>query len=210
MFSNPIQVLYLFLALCLCIPVHEASHALVAFWLGDPTAKAHGRISLNPRRHLDFLGTILIFLVHFGWGIPTPINPRNLAHPRRDEALIAFAGPLSNLFLAFLLGTLLVYLPADLPLFVRYFFEYTLNLSLVLFLFNLLPFAPLDGSKIIQIFVPKRYRIQYHAYLERGPVLLITLVILDRLLSLFFGFSLFGFLLTDALEYLRVLIGISS
>ena len=96
-----VEVIYYILALVIVVTIHECSHAWVAYKLGDPTAKMAGRISLNPFRHLDVLGTLMIFIAHFGWGKPVPFNYFNLKHPRRDSALIAMAGPISNLLSAF-------------------------------------------------------------------------------------------------------------
>lgn len=185
------EIIYLIIALAVCISVHEASHALVAYWLGDPTAKMEGRISLNPMRHLDLFGTLMILIAQFGWGKPTPYNPHNLNHPKRDSALIALAGPISNLFTAILAKALLSYLPFYSEFLFGILFG-IYSLSVVLFLFNLLPIAPLDGSKFIGIFIPNRLKIQYNEFLRQGPVYLIGLVILDRLLMVVFNFSLLG------------------
>ncbi len=185
-----IELLYLIIALAVCVSVHEASHAWVAWKLGDPTAKIEGRVSLNPLRHLDLLGTLMIFLVHFGWGKPVPFNERNLKHPRRDSALIALAGPGANLLTAMLLSVIIRYTP--LPSMGVEIVRAIFSLSLVLFLFNLIPIAPLDGSKLVGLIVPEKYDYQYQQFLAKGPVILILLIVGDRLLQEISGFSILG------------------
>ncbi len=185
------EIIYLVIALAICVSVHEASHAWVAYKLGDPTAKNAGRVTLNPLKHLDPLGTIMIFIAHFGWGKPVPFNYYNLKHPRRDAALIAIAGPISNLFTAFLIAIILKYLQ-NLPLFVLGMLQTTFSLSIVLFLFNLLPIAPLDGSKLIGLVVPRSQERWYQEFLSKGPFFLIILIVIDRLITSVSGFSILG------------------
>ncbi len=184
------QIIYLIIALAVCISVHEASHAWVAYKLGDPTAKMAGRVSLNPMRHLDLMGTIMIFIAHFGWGKPVPFNYHNLKHPRRDTALIAIAGPLSNLITAFLIAILIKYLTMPFVLFEVLRSIYAL--SIVLFLFNLIPIAPLDGSKLIGLIVPHSMENWYQRFLSQGPMYIILLIVFDRLIAGVTGFSFFG------------------
>jgi len=184
------QIIYLIIALAVCISVHEAAHAWVAYKLGDPTAKMAGRVSLNPMRHLDLLGTIMIFIAHFGWGKPVPFNYHNLKHPRRDTALIAIAGPFSNLITAFIIAILIKYLSMPFILFEVLRSIYTL--SIVLFLFNLIPIAPLDGSKLIGLIVPHTMENWYQRFLSQGPMYIILLIVFDRLIAGVTGFSFFG------------------
>ena len=184
------QIIYLIIALAVCISVHEASHAWVAYKLGDPTAKMAGRVSLNPMRHLDLMGTIMIFIAHFGWGKPVPFNYHNLKHPRRDTALIAIAGPLSNLITAFIIAILIKYLSMPFVLFEVLRSIYAL--SIVLFLFNLIPIAPLDGSKLIGLIVPHSMENWYQRFLSQGPMYIILLIVFDRLIAGVTGFSFFG------------------
>ena len=132
------------------ITVHEAAHALTASLLGDPTAKWEGRISLNPLRHLDPMGTLSLFIFHLGWGKPVPYNPNNFKYPTRDAILTALAGPFANLCTA-LLGILLLkyIIPAETVLSQMISGITIINLSLMVF--NLLPIPPLDGSKLLLI-----------------------------------------------------------
>ena len=185
------EIIYLVVALAICISVHEASHAWAAYKLGDPTAKNAGRVTLNPLKHLDPLGTIMIFIAHFGWGKPVPFNYYNLKHPRRDTALIAIAGPISNLLTAFLIAIIFKYIQ-NLPLFILGMLQATFSLSIVLFLFNLLPIAPLDGSKLVGLVVPRSQEQWYQEFLSKGPFFLIILIVLDRLIAGVSGFSILG------------------
>ena len=134
--------------------LHEWAHAFTAWKLGDLTAKAEGRVSFNPLRHLDPLGLLFIVVMGFGWAKPVRFNPDNLAHPRRDRALIAAAGPLSNLIvgLAILscLKLALLYISGFyLPLMAAKILFYAASVNLGLFAFNILPLPPLDGSHIL-------------------------------------------------------------
>lgn len=184
------EFVYILVALLIALSVHEAAHAWVAYLLGDPTAKMQGRVSLNPMRHLDPLGTFMIFVAHFGWGKPVPYDERNLKNPKRDAALIALAGPASNLLTAFLIGVIFKYVQLNqMPVFISGILAATYQLSIVLFLFNLLPIAPLDGSKLIGLIVPAKYDGWYHDFLSKGPYILILFIIIDRLLIAMISFS---------------------
>jgi len=184
------EILYLVIALAVCVTVHEAAHAWVAFKLGDPTAKMEGRVSLNPMKHLDILGTIMIFIAHFGWGKPVPFNYNNLKHPRRDAAFISIAGPLTNLLTAVVIAVLIKYLPLpDLPFEIL---RAVYSLSIILFLFNLIPISPLDGSKLLGLVIPRSREDWYMRFLSQGPIYIILLIIADRLIAEITGFSFFG------------------
>jgi Zn-dependent protease len=182
--------IYLLIALAVCITVHEAAHAWVAYKLGDPTAKIAGRVSLNPMKHLDILGTVMIFIAHFGWGKPVPFNYYNLKHPRRDSALIAIAGPTSNLLTAFVIAILFKYV--NMPVFIYQTLQTIFMLSIVLFLFNLIPISPLDGSKLVGLIIPRSKEDWYQRYLSQGPMIIILLIIFDRVLAGVTGFSFFA------------------
>ncbi|MCX6734785.1 MAG: site-2 protease family protein [Candidatus Peregrinibacteria bacterium] len=191
---DPMQVLSFLVALLATLTFHEASHALVAYYLGDPTAKMEGRLSLNPVNHLDPMGT-MIFLITWtvGWGKPVPVNPRNFKHPVRDSALVALAGPVSNLAFAFVIALLWKYLGtymwAPLLLFVQTLF----HMNVFLAIFNLFPFPPLDGSKILGLIIPKRWYGIYANYLESGVKYLVVIMLVDVfILGNIFGFSIFS------------------
>ena len=159
-----------FLALIVAITIHEFSHAFIADRLGDPTPRAHGRLSLNPLSHLDPLGTLMLLLAHIGWGKPVPIDPYNFQNPRRDELLTALAGPAANLTLAVLLSLIYSIIPSSLP-YTPVSILISINVSLAIF--NLLPLPPLDGSKIFLGFFP-----HFTEAMSRSGYLLLALLLL--------------------------------
>ncbi len=175
----------------------------MAYKLGDPTARNLGRLTLNPLKHLDPVGTLCMILFHFGWARPVPINSRYFKHSRRDMALTAAAGPLSNFIMAFL-GLLLYrifyrvllafppvsqftyYLQYALLMLLSYF--HSLNLSLGVF--NLIPVPPLDGSRIFLTFLPAKYYfgiMQYERYIQLALLLLLWTRVLTLPLSSLVG-----------------------
>ena len=160
--------------------LHEWAHAFTAWKLGDLTAKEEGRVSFNPLRHLDPLGLLFIVVMGFGWAKPVRFNPDNLAHPRRDRALIAVAGPLSNLALG--LGILsclklaIFFIPGFyLPLMAAKIVFYAASVNLGLFAFNSIPLPPLDGSHIL--FSGMRLDVQTENRLLKFGALALLLVI---------------------------------
>lgn len=190
--------LLIFLAIIVAaITVHEFAHALVADRLGDPTPRASGRLSLNPLAHLDPLGTIMLFLVRFGWGKPVPIDPYNFSHPRRDETLVSLAGPFSNLLLAFVISRLIPFLPNFAPFLYEFFL-----INLYIAFFNLLPVPPLDGSKIFLNLIPVDKSIEWRQALNQyGPILLIALALLP-----IGGANLIGLILQPPVVFLSRLL----
>lgn len=166
-------------SLIIVISLHEFCHALAADKLGDPTPRAYGRLTLNPLAHIDPIGTILLPLIGvisgfpvLGWAKPTPIDPYNFKNPRRDETIVALAGPFSNFILAI-----------SLSLFHSSFATYVGNISLFLGIFNLLPIPPLDGSKILLNLLPVDEADKIEASFERYGYLLIALLLISGLLS---------------------------
>jgi len=149
--------------LLLCLPMHEYAHAWAAKKLGDDTAWMHGRLTLNPAKHLDLFGTLMILFVGFGYAKPVPVNPRNFKDYKKGMALTAVAGPLSNLILA-VAFCLLAYIAAlftidthnDLAFLVRDFFRIIFFSNVTLMVFNLIPFPPLDGSRILDLVLPSK------------------------------------------------------
>ncbi|GIW60419.1 MAG: peptidase [Patescibacteria group bacterium] len=168
--QNPAIFGVIILSLVISLSVHEFAHALVSFKLGDPTAKYLGRVTLNPRAHIDPLGMAFLVIAGFGWGRPVPFNPLNLKNPKRDSALIALAGPASNFVLASAAALLLRFLGQDsligaiLYLLVFY--------NLVLGVFNLMPFHPLDGFKIVGGFLPNKLAVQWYQMQSYGIIIL--------------------------------------
>jgi Zn-dependent protease len=149
----------------LALTFHEYAHAYMAYRYGDDTARQSGRLTLNPLRHLDPLGTIMIFIVHFGWAKPVPVNPNRLRNPKKDMLWISAAGPLANMVLALASGLLIRVLltigvtPDRHTAIGLLFFMVimSLQINLALAIFNILPIAPLDGSKILFALLPVRY-----------------------------------------------------
>jgi Zn-dependent protease len=176
------ETVLVILILIYSIILHEISHGYVAYKLGDPTAKYEGRLTLNPVSHIDPFGTVLIpFLTFifsgfiFGWAKPVPYNPNFLKDPKKDSILIAIAGPLTNILIAILFSffyALSLKLGSS-SLFTEVF-DYAVRINLVLAFFNLLPFPPLDGSKIMLYFLP----IELYAYLETLGLFLVFIFIL--------------------------------
>lgn len=168
-------------AVLLCLTVHETCHGLAALALGDPTARDQRRLSLNPLRHIDWLGLAMMFAAGFGWAKAVPVDPGHFRKPKQGMALTALAGPLSNFLLA-LLAILLskaVYLYAPYGAFWEVLFDFLLYtvapLSIGLGLFNLLPIPPLDGAKVLGAFLPDRTYFALMRYERYGMFLLLAL-----------------------------------
>ncbi len=174
----------------IALSFHECAHAYAAYRRGDDTARQLGRLSLNPLRHLDPLGTIMIFLVHFGWAKPVPVNPLRLKNPRKDMLWIAAAGPISNMLLALVSGLVLRTLfsiegtpdvQTATPMgFVIFMLIMSLKINLALAIFNILPIAPLDGSKILSGILPAGFANFIRVLEHYGPFILIGLIIIGR------------------------------
>lgn len=170
-------------AALICVPVHEYAHGYVAWKLGDPTAKQSGRLTLNPLRHFDPVGVVLLILFGFGWARPVPVDTRYFKNPKRDMAITSLAGPLSNFVLAFLM---LVLLSASIRIFsysafVQFLINLMLNIALLsigLGVFNLLPIPPLDGSKILFSFLPERIYYTILRYERYGMIIMIAIIYL--------------------------------
>ena len=188
-----IEFLFFLVALIIAVDVHEASHALVAYYLGDPTAKIRGRLTLNPIKHLDLMGS-LVFLItqRIGWGKPVPVNPGNFKHPVRDDALTALAGPMSNFILAFAVALPLRYLGDAMPEVLSTILWMVFHVSIFLGIFNFFPFPPLDGSKILGLIIPKSWHRGYMQFLMKGNKYFIVVILVDIfILQSILGFSFF-------------------
>ncbi len=169
-------------ALLLAVTLHEVAHGYVADRLGDPTARFHGRLTLNPLPHIDPLGALAFVIAGFGWAKPVPVNARNLRRPVRDMAWVAAAGPVSNLLVAFVALVALVvvqravsaaFLHEPLVGLLRYVYVFNLGLAL----FNLIPLPPLDGGHFLPYFLPRRSWAMLARLEQLGPFLLILLVV---------------------------------
>jgi len=199
-----LTVFYL-LALVFVLTMHEWAHAFVATRLGDPTPERLGRLSFNPLRHLDPVGTLALFLVGLGWAKPVPVNPRNFKHPIWDEGLTALAGPLMNLIIAVFAGALSVLFVEGSIM--REFFNAVLDLSLYLMLFNLLPIPPLDGSHFWVLLLPPSWRESVVIWLERHAVWFLVFLLVDtQFLAQYLGFSLVSSTVAAGTYWLKTLI----
>lgn len=189
------DLIFLLLILLFSVVVHEVSHGFVAERLGDSTARLAGRLTLNPIKHLDPFGSVILPLllslipggIVFGWAKPVPYNPMNLKNPERGGAFIAIAGPLSNIFLALVFAAFLritdfVYLPSFLVLNLGELFSKIVLINIVLAVFNLVPLPPLDGSKVLFALLPKSAD-RFKLIFERSGMFLL-------LIFIFFGFRL--------------------
>ena len=183
---------------------HEYAHGWMANRLGDPTAKNAGRLTLNPLAHLDPLGTLMIVIVHFGWAKPVPVNPFNLADPKKDMLKIALAGPVSNVLMAAATGMLIrlmqgmgMRVDSSFLGFFQYMLYFLVMINLVLAIFNMIPIPPLDGSKILFGLLPAEYEESFIRYESKGPILLLGLVIVNN----FLGIPIFSTIISPFVTY---------
>ena len=195
LFDDPAGFLWLAvlvaISLVTAITFHEFSHAMVATGLGDHTARHSGRLSLNPIRHLDPTGTVMIFIAGFGWGKPVPVNHHRLSHGNTGMALVAAAGPLSNLVMAFLLAVpikigLLDWNPSlvnvgagGIHQGLSELLSLMILLNVLLAVFNLIPLAPLDGSRVVGGLLRGSASESYNKLEKYGPVILVGLILVD-------------------------------
>jgi Zn-dependent protease len=167
---------------------HEFSHAFVASRLGDPTARNMGRLTLNPLAHLDLIGSLMLVFVGFGWAKPVPVDAHYLHSPRRDMALIAIAGPVSNVIFAIgcsillhglAVGSLLAGSGAG-QIIVTLFLQ-AIWINIILAVFNIIPVPPLDGSRILAGIVPEQWNHGYEQFERVGPLFLFGIILLGSL-----------------------------
>lgn len=187
LFNSPLAFLFWFLALIIAITIHEFAHAYAADRLGDPTPRLMGRLTLDPRSHLDPIGTLMILFARFGWGKPVQFDPYNLENPKRDSAIISLAGPASNLLLAAAASILLHALNrfglslfgnsiSVLPTLLFAFLQPVIMMNVILAIFNLVPIHPLDGFKIVGGLLPNEYARQWQELESYGMIFLIFLI----------------------------------
>ncbi|MFA5945902.1 MAG: site-2 protease family protein [Patescibacteria group bacterium] len=182
--ASPIIALAWAVALIVSLTVHEFSHALVGKWRGDTTAEDMGRLTLNPLAHLDIFGTLMLLVVGFGWAKPVPFDPRRLANPLFDGAVIAMAGPFANMVMAVLAGVAfrelgkagMLATTSALPAFLIF----VVLVNMLLLFFNLIPVPPLDGSKVLDAGLEQAGAYKARVLLEQyGPRILLVLVVLS-------------------------------
>lgn len=183
------QLIILAPPLLLALTLHEVAHGYVAYRLGDPTAKALGRLSLNPLKHLDPIGTIAFFFIKFGWAKPVPVNPRYFKNPKKDMLWVALAGPVTNLLLAvasaalakaiWLGASLMPYSPLGEAILVpvSHMLIASVWINLVLCIFNFLPIPPLDGSRILTGLLPNKLAAKYIQFERYGFILVLVLAL---------------------------------
>jgi len=177
---EPVTAILIVIIVLISVVIHEVSHGYAALWLGDTTAYYEGRLTLNPLKHLDWFGSVLLPLllsfsgVIFGWAKPVPYNPYNLRNRRWGELAVAIAGPVSNLLLAFIFGTFIRFIGTDSSMFMVA--ALIVQVNIVLAVFNLIPIPPLDGSKILFALFPKQYG-AWRDILERWGMLFVLLFI---------------------------------
>lgn len=199
-----------FVVFC-CLPVHELAHGYIAYKLGDDTAKKQGRLTFNPFAHLNPIGTIMIFLFGIGYARPVPVNPNRFKNPKGGMALVAIAGPLSNLLMAFVFNFVYIALAANFNMTgfmgaVMYFFYFAAWVNITLAVFNLFPIPPLDGSKVLAALLPNRIYNKYMMYERYIMIALFVLLftgVLDKPISIVSGFFMRLISYLPALIFMR-------
>ncbi len=191
------------------IILHEISHAQVSLWLGDDTAKRTGRLSLNPLKHIDWFGTVILPLlmyftagVVYGYAKPVPLNPYNYRNLKRDTGLTALAGPVTNLLIAILFALFFHLNPG--AMFIQQVCLYVVFFNLLLAFFNLIPIPPLDGSKVLGMFLSDEAYFKWTAQERRGMLFLFGLIMVSSLLRL----NIVGRLIMPPIAFVMGLLGL--
>lgn len=188
-------------AILYCLSIHEFAHGWISYKLGDPTARNLGRLTLNPIKHIDPFGFIALLVAGFGWAKPVPINMRYFKKPKRDMALSALAGPVANLLSAFFFAFVYVLVnkltddyiidnimsitesQIQICTFINMIFFFFVYLNISLALFNLIPIPPLDGSHILDFFLPRKVYVLYHKYDQYISLILMAVLICTDFVS---------------------------
>ncbi|OPX28856.1 MAG: site-2 protease family protein [Candidatus Cloacimonas sp. 4484_143] len=202
--------------LLITLTIHEFSHGYVAYLLGDDTAKRAGRLTLNPISHIDPFGLIMLFIARIGWAKPVPINPYNFQNYKRDTAITAAAGPISNFIMAILLSLIfkvikvadpdIMYQASAMSQFWLGMLLYAILINLALGLFNLIPIPPMDGSKILGGFLSDEAYYRYTAKEKQG----VRILMIIFMLSFVFRIPLISYIIMPPLNFfLKLLTGIT-
>ena len=216
-FTYLLNILLSVIPALVCITLHELSHGFVAYKLGDDTAKNAGRLTLNPIKHLDIMGLIMMVVFHFGWAKPVPVNMYKFKDPKRGMAITALAGPVSNILITivFLFIYGLLYIPlqlSDVGQYILQMIMITAYISLGLAVFNLIPVPPLDGSKVLFSLMSDEKYYKLMRYEHYGMIILLVLIASDVLgaplqmvtqavFKFLFAFAEWGFSLSRILFY---------
>ena len=195
----------------LTMPVHEFAHAFSAYKLGDKSQKYMGRLTLNPFAHIDYIGALAILFVGFGWAKPVQVNPMYFKNPKVGMAVTSFAGPFANLITAFVcmllynfIGFINVFAQSSIIVYAASLFSYIAEINIGLAVFNLVPFPPLDGSKVLAVILPDRiyYKVmQYENYLYFILIILVATGVLSRPIGIVSDFVFILFIFITSLPF---------
>lgn len=203
------RIVFVIPAILIALSFHEFAHAFVADRLGDSTPRLQGRVSLDIRKHLDPFGTIMLLFTGFGWGKPVQTDPRNLQNPKTGMALISLAGPVMNIFLAIISAVIFYRYQSSLNYKFQMLISAIFQINAGLAIFNLIPIPPLDGSKVISVFLTNKayfnymvFQAKYQMFLILGLFLFIQTDFLMKPLQMFISFlSLVGYYIANILPF---------